>query len=125
MPRQRALLILRSINTAEAEVVRKEKRYVGLPQLVQEAVFLLPELQGMKQSVALAPDGGPIPVGSYTLRVEPADSGKRYFVTLTTDVPCATSWFTGESGVIYEGKAIGCEAEMTERLSHKQRRTKV
>ena len=35
----------------------------------------------MKQSVALAPDGGPIPVGSYTLRVEPAD-GKRYFVTL-------------------------------------------
>jgi hypothetical protein len=111
MPHERALLILRAINSAQAEAVRKEKRYVALPRLSQESAFLLPELQGMKQGVALAPDGGPIPVGSYTLRVEPSDSGKRYFVTLTTEAPCALSWFTGESGVIYEGRATGCAAQ--------------
>ena len=109
MPREQALLILRSINTAEAEVSRTEKQYVGLPKLVQHAVFTLPELQSLRQGAALAPDGGPIPVGSYALRVDPSASGRRYTVSLVGEMPCSISWFSNERGTIYEGKAIGCD----------------
>jgi hypothetical protein len=109
MPRDRALAIIRTINTAQAEVLKTEKKYVGLPQLAQQAVFALPELQSVKQGTALAPDGGPIPVGSYALRVDPAADGRRYTVALVGQIRCSTSWFSNESGAIFEGKPIGCD----------------
>jgi hypothetical protein len=111
MPREHALVILRSINTAEAESARTQKQYVGLAQLVQHALFTLPELQSVRQAANLAPDGGPVPVGSYALRVEPSATGRRYAVSLVGEMPCSTSWFSNDGGVIYEGKAIGCDAK--------------
>jgi hypothetical protein len=109
MPRDRALLIVRSINTAQAEVLKTQKRYVALPQLAQEAVFTLPELQSVRQGTILAPDGGPIPVGSYALRVDPSADGRRYTVALVGQNRCSISWFSNESGAIFEGKALGCD----------------
>jgi hypothetical protein len=109
MPRDRALLIVRTINTAQAEVLKTQKRYVTLPQLAQEAVFTLPELQSVRQGTVLAPDGGPIPVGSYALRVDPSADGRRYTVALVGQIRCSTSWFSNESGAIFEGKPIGCD----------------
>ena len=109
MPRDRALLIVRSINTAQADMLKAQKRYFGLPQLVQSAVFTLPELQSVQQGAAVAPDGGPIPVGSYALRVDPSADGRRYTVALVGQMRCSISWFSNEGGAIFEGKAIGCD----------------
>ena len=109
MPRERALLIIRSINTAEVEMLKTQKQYVGLPQLVQLDMFALTELQSVRQGAALAPDGGPVPVGSYALRVDPSASGRRYTVSLVGQIRCSASWFSNEGGAIFEGKAIGCD----------------
>ena len=109
MPRERALLIIRTINTAEVEMLKTRKQYVGLPQLVQLDMFALTDLQSVKQGAALAPDGGPIPVGSYALRVDPSADGRRYTVSLVGQIRCSASWFSNESGAIFEGKAIGCD----------------
>src|SRR5262245_15747673 len=111
MPRERALLLLRSIHTAEADLLKTEKRYVGLPQLVGHDLFMLPELQPVRQGVAMAPDGGPIPYGNYALRVDPSASGRRYTVLLAGDAKCSTSWLTNETGVIHEGRPTGCDAK--------------
>ena len=109
MPRERALVIMRSINTAETEMLKTQKRYVGLPQLVQLDMFALTELQSIRQGAALAPDGGPVPVGSYALRVDSSADGRRYTVSLVGQIRCSTSWFSNESGAIFEGKTIGCD----------------
>jgi len=106
LPQSQALLILRSINSTQAEVLKTQKRFVALPQLVQEQVFSLPELQVVRGGAGLAPDGGPIPIGSYSLRVDPSSTGKRYTVALTSGAPGAPSYFSNESGLIYEGKVI-------------------
>jgi hypothetical protein len=111
MPREHALLIMRSINTAQAEILKTEKQYVALPQLVQHAMFTLPELQSVRQGATMAPDGGPIPIGSYALRVDPSVSGRRYAVSLLGENRCSTSWFSNEGGVVFEGTAIGCEGK--------------
>lgn len=109
MPRDRALVIMRSINTAETEMLKTKKQYVNLPQLVQLDMFALTELQSVRQGAALAPDGGPIPVGSYALRVDPSADGRRYTVSLVGQIRCSVSWFSNESGAIFEGKTIGCD----------------
>jgi len=106
LPRAQALLILRTINSTQREVLETQKRYVGLPQLVQEQVFSLPELQVVRGGAGLAPDGGPIPIGSYSLRVDPSSTGKRYTVALTSGAPGAMSYFSNDSGVIFEGKPV-------------------
>ena len=109
MPRDRALVLMRSISAAETEMLKTKKQYVGLPQLVQLDMFALNELQSVRQGAVLAPDGGPVPVGSYALRVDPSADGRRYTVSLVGQIRCSTSWFSNESGAIFEGKAIDCD----------------
>lgn len=106
LPRSQALLILRTVNSTQAEVLKTQKRYVALPALVQEQVFALPELQVVRGGAGLAPDGGPIPIGSYSLRVDPSSTGKRYTVALISAAAGATSYFSNESGLIYEAKPL-------------------
>jgi hypothetical protein len=107
LPPAQALLIVRTINSAQAEVLKTQKRYVALPQLVQEQVFELPELQVVRQGAGLAPDGGPVPIGSYSLRVDPSATGKRYTLSLTSGAAGAASYFSNESGLIFEGHPLG------------------
>jgi hypothetical protein len=94
---QRALSMLRRINTMEAEAFGTKKAYVAADELLH------PNFDIKVDSVFVTtPDR--------TLLLVISKDQKHYQAALLgNDKVCAQDYFSNESGIIYAGKALGCE----------------
>jgi len=94
---QRALGMLRRINTMEAEAFGTKKAYVAADELLH------PDSDINVDSVSVT-----TPIR--TLLFVISKDQKHYQVALLgNDRACEQDYFSNESGIIYAGKALGCE----------------
>ncbi len=94
---QRALGMLRRINTMEAEAFGTKKAYVAADELLH-------------QDSDIKVDSVSVTTPDRTLLLVVSKDQKHYQASLLgNDKACAQDYFSNESGIIYAGKALGCE----------------
>ena len=74
-----------------------------------EDVIDLGQLDRTKPGIVLN-DGNSGTVKDYQLSVVTSSDGRHYQISLRPGAGCGVSFFTNESGVIYQGQALGCPA---------------
>jgi hypothetical protein len=121
----RAVDIIRVINTAEVGTCRDQNatndstRFMPWAQLVNAPCFKKAQsyLSGshFAQSGRLSFSAGPEIVPGLVLRLVVSPDGKHYNLSLgeKPSVQCGFTFFSDERGVIYEGRALGCNAKGT------------
>lgn len=97
-----AVKLMRLINTAEGEFVLKGQTYVSLDKLLQQR-----SLMSFRPVIAMA-DGTSGRIKDHYLVVAASEDGRHYQVTLVPGKSCDTAMFSNESGLVYQGKAMGC-----------------
>ena len=104
-----ALRLVRTIATAEAEKKNLENRgYASLQDLATPR-FLSGYLGGKTQGAGLklsGPDSAT--VGNYTLSIVVSPDGQHFQLSLVPASDCGDAFFTSDSFLIYEGKALDC-----------------
>jgi hypothetical protein len=101
---QLAVDLVRKINTTQVEFRLQNNAYVSLDQLLEHRF--------MADSKALLEpaDRTSAALADYHLRVVATDDGQRYTVMIASQaVRCGFAVFSDEGGVIYVGKALGCD----------------
>jgi hypothetical protein len=101
-----ALELLRAVNTAEVDVKLMAKQpYAPLEQLLQHRFFVGKELGSNITKV----DSNTGTKKGYEISVCVLGEGKRYIAAVVpVERGCRVAFFTDESGVIYQGRALGC-----------------
>jgi len=112
-----ALNFVKMVNTAEREFLQLHGRYASLPELTksgqasqntQAASQDVPELQSMDLQSQSEPLAG------FHLRFIIASDGSEYELSLTeTSRACGFTWFSNESGALYQAKTLTCAEELT------------
>ena len=99
---RQALSLVRTINTVQAIIKRSRSNYGSLQDVVK------PEFQLDKSLSIISSDGSSATVKDYRLSLVESADGQHYQISLHPISGCGVSFFTNESGVIYQGKALGC-----------------
>ena len=99
---RQALSLVRTINTVQAIIKRSRSNYGSLQDVVK------PEFQLDKSLSIISSDGSSAIVKDYRLSLVASADGQHYQISLHPISGCGVSFFTNESGVIYQGKALGC-----------------
>ena len=99
---KQALSLVRTINTVQAIIKRSRSNYGSLQDVVK------PEFQLDKSLSIISSDGSSATVKDYRLSLVASVDGQHYQISLHPISGCGVSFFTNESGVIYQGKALGC-----------------
>jgi len=99
-----AIEVLRIVNTAQLDLKMTKGRYGGLEELTSHRAFagrlLRPTLVGSDRAT----------MKNYEVFLFLLPEGERYNVSLLpAQGGCQAAFFTGDSGVIYKGLALGCE----------------
>jgi hypothetical protein len=108
-----AVNVVRLINTAENVEYRKSGKYLGWPELAKSPSFerakVLFARSNMSVGDANISGEGPILIG-WKLRMSVSADGKNYLLSLGPEEnkSCDSSFFTNETGMIQEGRGLGC-----------------
>ncbi len=97
-----AVALMRTINTAEAEISITTHLYIPLNQLLETRFF-----KG-RQVLSNLNDDAVGTLKNYTLSVIASADGKHYQVKLVPAKGCGVSFFTSDPGIIYQAQAFGC-----------------
>ena len=101
-----AVSLVRQFNTAEAELFGARNgshRYMPLAKVLET-----PSLKSqIKVSVAISDETSGT-VKNYSVSLIPSADGKHYMLSLAP-MGCGPAFFSNETGVIYPGKAAGCD----------------
>ena len=102
-PFKEGVVILRVLNTVQAEMNPKSGGYVAL-----SAVLEAPRLKGSFSEVSIS---GPTKalVGGRGLVLVLSEDRKHYQAMVLPADQCGIGVFTNENGLIYSGRALGCE----------------
>ncbi len=107
LTKQEATLILRALNTAQADAFRTTNAYAELSTLVKSEMFDAPPFDQLRR-ISTQSVNAAVPVGSHTLSVLITPGKDQYAMSLLSSENCSPAWFTSTTGVIYEGRALGC-----------------
>jgi hypothetical protein len=102
-PIKEGILMLRVLNTVAAEMNHKGGTFVGLSAILES-----PMLRKSFSEASLA-DPTRAVVGGRTLVLVLAEDRKHYQAMVLPAEQCGVGVFTNESGLIYSGRALGCE----------------
>ena len=102
-PFKEGILMLRVLNTVEAEMNHTGGTFVPL-----SAVLEAPMLRSSFSEASLT-DPTKAMVGGRSLVLVLAEDRKHYQAMVLPTESCGTGVFTNESGLIYSGRALGCE----------------
>ena len=109
--RPQALSTIRLINTAEVYFHRSAGAYGTFADLVskgtlKETAGLNPDLGSAYGRLALQDQTEPL--RDFDLALVVAADGKSYKLSVLEKKRCGMAFFTDDSGIIYQGKALGC-----------------
>lgn len=109
--RTQALGTIRLINTAEVSFRRSAQVYGSFAELVSKGT--LKETAQMNSYLVSAYGRLDLqnpaePLREFTLAMVVAPDGSAYKLSLVEKKNCGAAFFTDESGIIYEGKALDC-----------------
>jgi hypothetical protein len=95
--------ILRVVNTVEAQLGRTDGAYRPLGAVLASSMF--------KEAFpgASASDSATVAVGRRTLILVTSEDQKHYQAMVAPADECGVSTFTNETGLIYSGRALGCD----------------
>jgi hypothetical protein len=98
-------IVLRQVNSLQAFAAQADGTFMEITRVIQSG---LPYVNGEPwwQVDPHSARSGPV-----TLRLMVAEDGKTYSVTAHEEDRCSTSAFSDERGVVYEGRALGCDSE--------------
>lgn len=101
--------LVRFINTAEADYKAKEGTYANWDELANSAYFLVGKSRWAgTEGVPIGSAPEVIPGWNLSL-VRSADGAKYQFMLQNVaDKECMFSFFSNQSGLIYQGEVIGC-----------------
>ena len=102
-PLKEGIAMLRVLNTVEAEMNHKHGAFVPL-----SAVLEAPMLKSGFSEVSLSEPTKAL-VGGRTLVLLLSEDRKHYQAMVLPTESCGIGVFTSESGLIYTGRALGCE----------------
>jgi hypothetical protein len=98
---KQALALVRTLNSSEATMKLKDSSYGSLRDVMK--------LERLDQRYGFDwVDNSSATVKDYRLSVVTAADGKHYQISLHPSSGCGVSFFSNESGVIYQGNALGC-----------------
>ena len=97
-----ALALVRTLNSAEQTIKINESNYCALDVLLKRADWF------PRQSEIVLSDNSSGTLKGYRLSVVVSADGKHYQLSLRPPSGCGVAYFTSDSGVIYEGKGLGC-----------------
>lgn len=101
-----AVTLVRQLNTAEAELFGSKNgshRYATLAKLLET-----PTLKGRVKVAVAVSDETSGTVRNYTVSLITSPEGSHYMLGLAPK-GCEPAFFSNETGIIYPGKAAGCE----------------
>jgi hypothetical protein len=101
-PRE-GLELVRAINTIQAEMKLREQKYAGLGELLKASYF-----RRSPNGRLTVGNGFAGKLKDYEVSVVVSADGQHYQVSLLPSAGCARALFSNESGLIYEGKGLGC-----------------
>ena len=99
-PKQ-ALSLVRTLNSTEATIKWSRSNYGSLQDVIK-----LGELGGTLSITA--GDSSSATIKDYQLSVVLSSDSQHYQISVHPSRGCGPSFFTNESGVIYQGAALGC-----------------
>ena len=112
-----ALNFVKMVNTAEREFLQLHGRYATFPELTksgqgkQNTQAASQDVRGL-QSMDLQSQSEPL--AGFHLRFIIASDGSEYELSLTeTSRACGFTWFSNESGALYQAKTLTCAEELT------------
>ena len=104
--------IVRLIGAAETAYFQAAARYATFSELAQSGQLARTAVQSSAYSrvmPSLTPLADSQPIPGFTLELAVTSDGKGYQLSLkATGDSCSPGWFTDQSGVVYEGKALDC-----------------
>lgn len=105
--------LVRFLNNSEADYKTKEGKYADWPELSNSAFFLVGK-DRWAQSEGVSISSGPEIIPGWHLTLVRSADGATYQLMLQNvpDKACMFSFFTNQSGLIYEGQVISCAAHM-------------
>jgi hypothetical protein len=112
--------VLRRVGTHFAVIQNRTKRFPSaLTEVVGDPEFRRVERevrsrQGGLPAMTLEGDGR-VRVKDYTLSAVVSAEGQSFQLRLMPDEGCGAAYFLGDSFVIYDATALGCEAEAAQR----------
>jgi hypothetical protein len=98
-----AVVILRVVNTVQAQLSRLAGTYGSLAQVLAAPMFK------EQFSSPSRIDSATAAIGKRTLVLVASEDQKHYQAMVTPTDKCAVIVFTNETGLIYSGRALGCE----------------
>jgi hypothetical protein len=98
---KQALALVRTVSSTEASLKYKASGYGSLHDVIE-----LAQLDKSWPLVSL--DSSSATVKDYRIAVMVAADGQHFQVSMHPTTGCGVSFFTNESGVIYQGLALGC-----------------
>jgi hypothetical protein len=104
-PGREAVIILRVVNTVQAQMSRPAGAYGSLAQVLASPMFK------EQFSGASGTDSATATVGHRTLVLVVSDDQKHYQAMVTPTDTCGVTMFTNETGLIYSGRALGCNEQ--------------
>jgi type II secretory pathway pseudopilin PulG len=96
-----ALALVRSLNSRQATFKLSHSTYGSLQDVVM--------LGHLDKSFSITSgDSSSATVNDYRVSIVVSSDGLHYQLSMHPDSGCGASFFTNESGVIYQGSALGC-----------------
>jgi hypothetical protein len=100
-----ALELLRAVNTAQLDLRMARQPYAPLQKILQRRFFVETEVGSDITTV----DSNTGTKKGYEISVCVFGEGRRYIASVVpVERGCRVAFFTDESGVIYQGRALGC-----------------
>ena len=105
-PAREAVAILRAVNTAQAELNATAGGYGSVSKVLASSRF-----KKMFAGSVSEADSATATVGKSTLVLVVSEDQKHYQAVITPPDTCGVTMFTNEIGMIYKGRALGCETQ--------------
>ena len=100
--RRAAIVLMRTINTAEHVVKSQDGRFVHLAELLEH-----PAMGRVKPDIRVS--GGLVTHQGATVRLALSSDGTQYQVSVVPGETCGWAAFSDEGGLIYTGKVLDCK----------------
>jgi hypothetical protein len=104
-PGREAVMILRVLNTVQAQMSHPAGAYGSLAQILASPMFKK-QFNGASRT-----DSATAAIGERTLVLVASEDQKHYQAMVTPTDKCGVTMFTNESGLIYSGHALGCDKQ--------------
>jgi hypothetical protein len=104
-PPRQAVIILRAVNTVEGRMGGPRGGYGSLAQVLASPFFK----EQFKDAAAV--DSATATVAARSLVLLLSEDRKHYHAQVASREKCAVVMFTNESGLLYAGRALGCDTQ--------------